>query len=215
MLFLLAFFIFLIVVASSWFWGTWNIFLNLIIAILAGTIASSYYENVANFIETKSPSDTYLADFLGLWLLFALSFLAMRLVAEFLSQYRMSLDWWVDIAMRSVFSVILAWVFICFTFFTLHTAPVPTDWMGFQANPETRNLGIGPDRLWLSYVQSRSRGALAEFQDPVFLDADTRPEHPDDVGRNCRVFDPNGDFIFKYHSRRMLLQSEEALRVER
>ena len=46
MVFLLVFLIFIVIVAGMWFLGTWNVFINLVITILAGTIASSYFEVV-------------------------------------------------------------------------------------------------------------------------------------------------------------------------
>ena len=215
MYFLLALGLFFVIVAATWFMGTWNIFLNLVITIFAATVASSNFEIVANMIEGSDASYTYLADFLGLWIVFVFTFIALRVAAELLTKFQMKMNIWVDITMRTGLSMLNAWIFICFAFFTLHTAPLPLEgsFAGFQESPDTRNLAIGPDRLWMSYVQSRSRGALSEFRDPLLLEADEREEHPDDVGLNCRVFDPFGDYIFKYHHRRVVISSEETLRV--
>ena len=214
MLFLFAFLIFLVILGSNFFMGSWNLFLNLVITILAATFATSFFEVVAEILDGAQPSYTYFADFLGLWLLFFLSFIVLRLFAEMLSSHKLRLSPFVDYPLRVVLGTALAWVFICFTFFTFHTAPVPNNWLGFQRSPDTWNLLVGPDRMWLQYAQSRSRGALAEFRNAPWLDEDERAEHPDDEGRNCRVFDPFSEFIFKYRQRRVLLNQEKTLRVE-
>ncbi len=215
MVFLIAFLIFIIIVAGMWFLGTWNVFINLVITILAGTIASSYFENVAVMIENADDSLTYVADFLALWLCFFGSFIILRIFADGTTKYRMNLNMWVDFAMRTVLGMVTAWVFICFTLFTLHTAPLPLEgaWGSFQEDPDTYNLGVGPDRLWMSYVQSRSRGALAESKNGLFFEEDKRDDHPDDADLNCRVFDPFGDFIYKFHHRREEVWNRDELRV--
>ena len=198
-----------------WFLGTWNVFINLITTILAGTIASSYFENVAVIIEDADSSLTYIADFLAIWFCFFGSFVFIRIVTDAASKYRMKMNIWIDFAARTFLGMITAWVFICFTLFTLHMAPLPLEgaWGSFQEEAESRNLLIGPDRLWMAYVQSRSRGALAESRKGLFFGEDDRDEHPDDEGINCRVFDPNGDYIFRFHQRRKEVWERDELRV--
>ncbi len=215
MFFVIALGIFFVIVAGTWFMGTWNIFLNLIITILAATLATSFFEVVATMIQEQDPSYTYFADFLGLWIVFGISFVILRVMCEVLTKYKLKMNLAVELLMRTGLSMTNAWIFICFAFFTLHTAPLPVEggWGSFQDSPESRNLGIGPDRLWMSYAQSRSRGALSEFKDPLFLEADKREDHPDDEGMNCRVFDPFGDYIFKYRHRRDILATEESIRI--
>jgi len=203
------------ILAANWFMGTWNVFLNLIITIIAAMVASSYFEILAEMIDERQPTYTYFADFVALWGLFFATFLVVRVFAEFLSKYRMRLNMWVDFSMRTVLGMAMAWVFICFTFFTLHTAPIPWSWLGFQSTPQTTNALVGPDRMWMQFMQSRSRWALSESRNGLLFAPDTRPEHPDDEGRDCRVFDPHGEFIFKYAARRQALAFEEQLRVNR
>jgi hypothetical protein len=89
--------------------------------------------------------------------------------------------------------MLTAWVVVCFTAASLHTAPVPRDFI--QPTPEARMFfGLAPDRRWLAWVRGSSlRGPFAS------------PDH---------AFDPNADFILRYADRRKALEAEETLRVQ-
>lgn len=215
---------FLIIVASTWFMGLWSNMLTLINLIIAATIACGFFEPIATALDNSINPETgvrfagrfstytYLLDFLILWGLFFVSFGFLRLGTDICSKYKMKFNIWVELAGRSVFSIWIAWAFICFATFTLHTAPLPLNAFGgeFQRTPDSRNfLGIGPDRLWMSYLQSRSRGAFASWE---VRESDL---HPDDQGKNIQPFDSKGEYIFKYHDRREVFANEEQTRVSR
>jgi hypothetical protein len=225
MLDLLMLFLFLIIVAATWFMGLWSNMLTLINLILAASIASCLFEPVSTLLETQAgmASYTYLLDFLTLWGIFFGSFVFFRAVTDFSSKVRVQFNVWVEMVGRSVLSIWIASVFLGFSVFTLHTAPLPAGAFGnrLQATPESRNIiGIGPDRMWMGFLQSRSRGALAESRNmimpfPAEIKNYSVQEDPADVGRNRRVFDSMADFIFKYQHRRTKLGSLEALRVNK
>jgi hypothetical protein len=70
---------------------------------------------------------------------------------------------------------------------TLHTAPMARNFLGggFQADPKDKMFfGLGPDRIWLGWVQRESRGALCRVSGAVV------------------PFDQQGDFILRYGARR-------------
>jgi hypothetical protein len=59
---------------------------------------------------------------------------------------------------------------------------------------------MAPDRQWLAFVQKCSRGALSRSHK-----LGERPgyhPHPSDKEKGRRVFDPQSDFVAKYHNRR-------------
>ena len=87
-----------------------------------------------------------------------------------------------------------AWIVVCFTAATLHTAAVPRDVI--QATPESRMFfGLAPDRCWLQWVRgSTLKGPFS------------RPDH---------AFDKDADFIVRYATRRKQLEAEPELRVRR
>lgn len=194
MLTLVLLLIFLIVVGLLWFQGLWSNAITLINTTLASMVALNYFEPVADLVQKQSPSYKYLWDFLALWVLFALTFGILRLATDMLSRRRVMFEFWTEMVGRSVLAIWVAWIFIGFTCATLHTAPLEASFMGFQKTYESGNfLGMSPGKQWLGFMQSRSQGALSRG--------------------TPRVFDPDSDFILKYHQRRTDFQSEEAYRV--
>lgn len=212
MLILTFIFLFLAVGAGCWFAGLWNNMITLVCVIFAGMIASSFFEPVADQLESAMGADSYYPDFVAVWLLFLVSFGILRLITELLSSYRVKFNKVVDLVGRSILSAWIAWVFVCFSMFTLHMAPIEPAGFGgsFQATPTQNNfLGIGPDRMWLAFIQSRSKWAFAEYKDSSLLPEYKEVLHPDDQDRNARVFDSTSDFILKYRFRRLTLSQQE------
>ena len=206
---LLIILMFLGVIASTWWMGIWTNCLTLVNLILAGLIASSFYEGLAGKLAS-SMGYKDLIEFLAVWILFAVSFILLRTLTDITSSRRLNFDPIVEIIGQSVLSIWIACVFLAFTLFTLHLSPLtPAD---FQANATDSTLGIGPDRMWLAFVQSRSRGALSAGKDASFLaEAYTLEDHPDDVELQARVFDPRGTFIQENLDRRAILATKKAL----
>ncbi len=186
--------------------------ITLINFTFAAMIASNWFEPLADQLEGKGVY-TFNLDFLCLWLLFFVSFGFMRLFTDLMSKFRIKFNTIVEMTGRSILSIWIACAFICFFSFSVHTAPLTETPFGgrFQPTPQSRNfLGIGPDRMWLGFLQNRSRGAFAESRTGLFGELNNPnlvyddPEHPDDVNRNRRVFDSRSDFILKYHHRRKI-----------
>jgi hypothetical protein len=204
--------IFLICVAALWFQGLWSNVVTLINLLLAMMLAFNYFEPVARMLDGFEASYTYLWDFIALWGLFALSFGVLRAMTDMLSRTRVAFDFWVETVGRSLTAVWIAWLFVGFICATMHTAPLGESPMGFQRTPQSGNfLGMAPDRLWLGFMQSRSRGALSRGEsDPTKLSRRT-----EDKDAQVRIFDPDGRFILKYHQRRLNFQDEPDYRVAR
>ena len=198
MWYLLAFLIFIIIVGSTWWMGLWNNLITLTNFFIAALVASSFYQNVFNTIVGQDRSYVAVASFLSVWALFALTFFILRFITDLGSAYRLKFDKITELVGRSVLSVWLGGAFVCFTFFTLQLAPLPPHLFegGSRGDANSvRNIGIGPERLWLAFVQSRSRGALAESRETsLFPTYPPEASHPDDPA-DARVFDPRADFI--------------------
>jgi len=87
----------------------------------------------------------------------------------------------VEIAGRSLLALVCGWLIVCFVAFSLQMAPLnsPTP-LGAWTTPTSKTFAsVSPDRLWLGFMYSRSRQALGG-----------------------KPFDPNADFLLKYHDRR-------------
>lgn len=202
MILLVVILLFLLIPAATWWFGLWNNFLTLINFFIAALIASSYYETLAARLSSELRDYSKLADFLSLWILFVASFIVCRIVTEILSSHKLEFDIVTEMIGRSVLSLWLACAFVAFTLFSFHMAPFHPD--AFQKDPDKATLGIGPDRMWLAFIQSRSRGALSTSRDSNFLAGTAAASsHPDDADLgDVRVFDPNAKFIDDWHKQR-------------
>ncbi len=199
--------------AGMWFLGLWNNFLTLCNILISALFASSLWEPVANSIEIQNTSYTYVADFIAVWAVFFLSFIGIRLVTELLCRYRVQFDGVTEYLGRTFICFLAAWIMMCFTMFTLHMAPLkPSIYSG---DPTSNAMLVGPDKLWLRFMHSRSKGALADTQNALFVPPYDAELHPDDENLNCRVFDSTADFVFKYRHRRFMFQGLPAVRVSR
>ena len=123
---------------------------------------------------------------------FCVLLLVMREITDRLSRTRVRFRKPVELAAGPLVAMLTAWVVVCFTAASLHTAPVPRDFI--QPTPEARMFfRLAPDRRWLAWVRGSSlKGPFA------------RPDH---------AFDPDADFILRYADRRKALEAEETLRV--
>ncbi|MDP6443039.1 MAG: hypothetical protein QGG36_32085 [Pirellulaceae bacterium] len=193
MLTLVLLLIFLVVLGLSWFQGLWNNLLTLINVLFAAMIAVSFYEPIATAIANQEASFTYLYDFLIMWGLFAISLILFRLISEFASLERVKFIMPIEMAGRTILAIWLAWIVICFTTMTLHTAPVQSTPFGgaFASSNAGVFLGMAPDRLWVGFMRSRSTG--------VFAGSDT--------------FDEGKTWTAKHFHRRKNFEGEEEFRV--
>jgi hypothetical protein len=181
-------------VAMLWNEGMWANTLTFVNVTLAAMLATNCYEPLANYLDQQAKSWTYVWDFLALWGVFSLAFALLRAVSDEISKHQVRFRVPVEVAGRVLFAVATAWVIICFTCMSLHTAPLArTAFRGSFAKEPLSNhfLGLAPDRIWLGFMHSRSKGALATSQP--------------------RVFDEEGEFIIKYGARRHELQLYNAL----
>lgn len=182
--------------------GTWSNTIRLINVVAAALVATNYFEPAAAMLEDSLPSFTYYADFLALWGLFALSMAVMRGMTDFISKVKVRFRKIVDQVGSPLLAACIGWVMICFTAMTLHTAPLARDFLGGSFKAEQKMfLGFAPDRKWLGFVQLLSRGALS--QPPSSEDVQKVPAWGTD---KTRTFDPYGEFMPKYATRRANLE---------
>jgi len=202
--------VFLASVAMLWNEGMWSNAVTCVNVALAAMVATNYFEPLAAWLDHQMPSYTYLWDFLALWGLFTVTLSVTRALTDKLSRYRVRFKMPVEQAGRVLLAVWASWMLVCFVTMSLHTAPLALHPFrgSFQQEPLSNNfLGLAPDRQWLAFIHSRSRGALSRG------DAQAGSPYAEDAGQ--RVFDPQGEFILKYGSRRANLEQEPEMRVLR
>lgn len=176
-------------VATLYADGMWSNAVGLINVVTAALLATNFFEPVAQWLDAWDASYTYLWDFLALWGLFALFLAIFRTATDKISLVQVKFLKVVDRIGSGIFSVWIGWVMICFTMMTLHTAPLARTFLfdGFKAESKMI-LGFAPDRQWLAFVQKESLGAFCRSATPA-------------EGEKF-VFDPNGEFMPKYATRR-------------
>ena len=190
------FIIIAICVAMTWQEGLWTNALSMVNALFAAIIASMYFEPLAGFLDTQMPSYTYFNDFLAIWFIYCLAFLFLRTIAETLSPSRVRFKLPVDKIGGAIAGLSTAWFVVMFFLVTIHVAPLnQIPFKGtFSPTPTANNFFVGPDRMWLGFLQSRSDGAMATS------------------GPNR--FDPDSEFILKYGERRLRFSKEKKMRVK-
>jgi hypothetical protein len=179
--------------------GLWSNTLGLFNTITAALIATNYFEPVSRMLSGIVPYMDYNWDVLVLGVLFALSFAVLRQLTIFASKYRVRFHPLADSIGGTVMAVWTAWVAICFICFALHTAPLSRVFFFGSFDPEKPAFfGTAPDRLWLGFVHKISNGG------------GWGRNQTDDQGRVLSRFDPQGDFMLKYASRRAYLEKQES-----
>ncbi len=150
-------------------------------------IATCYFEPLADFPEKLwSLAYTYLWDFFAIWLIFCLAMIFLRFATDFGSHIKVKFFMPVERAGGIIMALWVSWVMVCFTLATFHTAPLARNFLGgaFQPKPNSRMLfNIGPDQFWLGWVHRETGGPLSR------------------IG-TVSQFDPSGELILKYGSRR-------------
>jgi hypothetical protein len=174
-----------VVIAMAGSEGLWSNAITLVNVVTAALLATNFWEPVADLLIEQFPQGTYLWDFSALWGLFAVGLIVVRAATYFASRVKVRFPKLVEILGGYLFAVWIGWVMVCFTAMTLHTAPLSREFMFGGFKPEKRILGLAPDRQWLAFMQRASRGAFARRS-----------------GESLQIFDPHGDFIIKYATRR-------------
>jgi uncharacterized membrane protein required for colicin V production len=169
--------------------GLWGNVLNFFNTVTAALLATNFFEPVASYLTKMVPSGTMFWDFVSIWLVFSLALLVLKMATDQLSKVKVRFRKPVDMAGGYFFAIWTAYVFLAFTTATLHTAPLSREFMWGGFRPEDPVFfGLKPDRQWLAFVQTVSRGSLARMTDE---------EHPEQY-----IFDPRGEFMPKYATRR-------------
>lgn len=194
-------------VASLYTEGMWGNAIRLVNVVFAALLATNFWEPLARWAESKAPTFTYFWDFLCLWALFGLFMVLFRLPTQFLSRVKVRFLKIADRIGSAFFALWVGWVMVCFTMFTLHTAPLSEYFMfgAFQAGKANMPLGLAPDLQWAGFVQKMS---LGPFSRGLGDDELARYGTTDDPGEShTAVFDRNGDFVPKYSARRRAFEN--------
>jgi len=128
--------------------------------LFGGLLAMNFFELVAPRLEKISRGFAPFADFVALVGLFSLFVFLLRLGAEHFAPTQIELDSRLHEIIRWPWSLATGYLTMAILLTSLHTAPLPREFWGFQ--PEARNfLDISaPDRQWLGFNQWVSEHVL-------------------------------------------------------
>jgi len=162
MLTLISILLLILIPAATWWFGLWTNLITLINCILAGLIATSASPPLGDLlVNADSKSFGSLGHFVALWLCFFLTFVVLRTITDSISRIQLKFDTITELAGRSVFSLLTALVFICFTQFTLQLAPLDRELFSESGGVTDPAIGSVADRTWTGYVEYASTGPLA------------------------------------------------------
>jgi hypothetical protein len=165
--------IFLVCLLMSLASGLWGNLIMVFNVILAALIATNYFEPLAGWLDGQMASYTFLLDFISMWLIFALAIVILRAITDTLSRVKVRFKKPVELAGGLVCGGIVGWLMICFTLFSLHTAPLGVTFLRGGFIPGTKMFfGMAPDHQWLKFAREQSNpdnGPLTagESFDPV------------------------------------------------
>lgn len=162
--------------------------------LAASAVATAWHGVAAQSLDGLLGSFTHLLDLLAIWAIFAVVMLVLREVTDRVSRHRVAFPPLVEKIGGPIAAAVAGWIMVAFTAASIQTAPWPV--AAVQRTPESRMLlGISPDRRWLQFVRGSSvTGPFAAPASP---------------------FDPKADFLVRHAQRRIGLERETALRVNR
>jgi hypothetical protein len=174
--------------------GLWRAILMFLNVLVAASVATAWFEPLAQFLESKLGRSGELLDFLSSWLIFCGVLAILREVTDRLAPTKVAFPQLVERIGGGIAAFLTGWVMVAFTAATLHTAPVSRD--DIQPTPEARMfLELAPDRKWLGWVRGSSLSG-------PFSRGGAFPTESGDCLRPDLMFDHNADFILRYADRR-------------
>lgn len=204
--------IYIIIVASVWWFGLWSNLITLVNVLLSALIATSFYENLAYVLTKRLDSFALLFPFVSQWLLFAVSFMLLRACTDILSSVRLRFDRITELVGRSILSLLVAGVFVCFISFTLQQAPLRQSLFSNGRG----GSALGPDKLWVSFMRGQSNGGLSyTAEETSFFPAygARRFENGEEVKYLVRTFDPTESYLSSGADLRATIAGREMLRL--
>jgi hypothetical protein len=205
--------VFVISVASTWWFGLWSNLITLVNLILAALIATSFYENLTFELTQRMRTFAVLLPYISIWLLFAISFIVLRAATDTLSGMRLKFDNVTEMIGRSLLAVAIASVLVCFVAFTLQLAPLRPALFSQQGQTGSP---LGPDKLWLGFVRQCSNGSLSyTAKETQFFPAYQvkRTVNDKEQALEVRTFDPMDSFFQKGADSREAVSRMQVLRL--
>ena len=161
--------IFLGVFGSVMMDSLWGNTLRLFNLIFAATLAASFGEPLAKFMEGMMLSGYFFYNFVGIWFVFVMAYAFFRFATQYLSRVNVRFHSLANMYGGKGVAVLIALVFVSFTLFTMHQAPLSRKFLGFDDNSRMF-YGVAPDRQWHDYISWVSSGVYAPMDEKSYFD---------------------------------------------
>lgn len=180
--------------------GAWGATLNFFCALFAGILAMNYFEPTAELLQSLIPLGPAWQnrwDFIALMLLFILLSTLFRVGTEQLLPTQVEVHPLAHDGVRWVAGAATGYLTMAIVLTSLHTAPLPRTFLGFE--PERNNfLGMAaPDRQWLGFMQYLTEKAYHNGPNGPIFDGNSTT-----LANGQKVILPS--FAIRYATRRAL-----------
>lgn len=153
-------------VASEGAWGAGLTFLSV---LFAGLLAMNWFEPLADNLTGMAAGWAYHWDIVALLGLFAGFIFLFRFLTDSLMPTYVEVQALFYNVARWGFAAATGFVVVAVLMTSLHTAPLPRSFMGFDPGPGRKQFfGVGPDIQWLALTQYVSEKSLSKPYGPVF-----------------------------------------------
>jgi len=184
--------------------GLWSNAIRLINVVTAALLAMNFFEPLARWIESWGDffaSITYFLDFIALWGLFFVFMIVFRQLTNMMSRVKVRFMAIADRIGSGILAFLVGWVMVSFTLTTLHTAPLAEKFLFGAFDYESRMFLVGPDRQWIVFFTSVSRGSFSRT-----LGEDEYGTYGASAAEPVAEFDRAHKFMPNYALRRAALQ---------
>jgi hypothetical protein len=176
--------------------GLWSNAIRLVNVITAALLAMNFFEPLADWLDGMKPAYGYFWDFIALWGLFIVFSIIFRSLTDTASKVKVRFLKIADQVGSGLLSAWIGWVMVCFTMVSIHVAPLAKNCLMESFVPEEQMvLGFAPDRMWLGFTQKMSMGPY------------NRLASESEWKMEKTIFDPHGEFMPKYATRRAAIES--------
>jgi len=180
--------------------GPWGAAITFISVVFAGILAMNFFEPLAGFLTTNLMGDyawQHRWDVIALLGLFALFVSLFRVMGEALLPTYADVNALVYELARWGFGLASGYVVMAIVLTSLHTAPLPREFLGFTAERQNFLSITAPDRQWLGWTQYVSETSFRRRGGVVF-DGPYAPKNP----LNPTDFHYWSSFPIRYAARR-------------
>ncbi|MDO4568935.1 MAG: CvpA family protein [Planctomycetia bacterium] len=178
-------FIFLGVFGATMRSGLWTNTIRLINFFLAAFLAASMGEYVGGFLRGFMESYGFFTNFLGIWIVFDLTYLILREITTKISRVNVKFHLAINQYAGYFVALLLAYFFVGFSLYTVHQAPLSKNCIRGEFSPDgAMFFGMSPDKQFHAIFKYVANGAYASGNE----------------------FDPNDRYFSNYAKGRQALQ---------